>query len=202
MIVAGVTGGIGSGKSTLCRVWESLGAKVVYADDLAKQLMVEDRSVIQRLTKLFGEETYTENRSLNKEHLIEEAFLKDRVEELNRVVHPAVREKFQEIIENSKNEGVEVLVKEAALLLNNGRPEELDAVILVTSSKSDQIKRVQERDEVGEKNVLDRMNKQPDFESLKSYADYVINNDGTIDEFKLKSKELYLKVLEDLRDKV
>ncbi len=202
MIVAGVTGGIGSGKSTLCKVWESLGAKVVYADDLAKQLMVEDRSVKDRLMKLFGEQTYTKDGTLNKEHLIEEAFLKGRVEELNRVVHPAVREKFQEIIENSKNQEVEVLVKEAALLLNNGRPEELDAVILVTSSKSDQIKRVQERDSVGEKNVLDRMNKQPDFESLKSYADYVINNDGTIEEFKLKSKELYLKVLEDLRDKV
>lgn len=202
MIVAGVTGGIGSGKSTLCKVWESLGAKVVYADDLAKQLMVEDRSVKDSLMKLFGEQTYTKDGELNTEHLIEEAFLKGRVEELNRVVHPAVREKFQEIIENSKNQEVEVLVKEAALLLNNGRPEELDAVILVTSSKSDQIKRVQERDSVGEKNVQDRMNKQPDFESLKSYADYVINNDGTIEEFKLKSKELYLKVLEDLRDKV
>jgi dephospho-CoA kinase len=200
MIVAGVTGGIGSGKSTLCEVWESLGAKVVYADDLAKQLMVEDQSVKKRLVKLFGEKTYTQDGALNKEHLIEEAFLKGRVEELNRVVHPAVREKFQEIIENSKKTDVEVLVKEAALLLNNGRPEELDAVILVMSSKSDQIKRVQERDSVGEKNVLDRMNKQPDFESLKSYADYVINNDGTLDEFKLKSKELYLKVLEDLRD--
>jgi len=202
MIVAGVTGGIGSGKSTLCKVWEEMGAKVVYADDLAKQLMVEDLSVKKRLVRLFGEETYTQDGALNKEHMIEEAFLKGRVEELNRVVHPAVREKFQEFIENSKKADVEVLVKEAALLLNNGRPEELDAVILVTSSKSDQIKRVQERDSVGEKNVLDRMNKQPDFESLKSYADYVINNDGTLDEFKLKSKELYLKVLEDLRDKV
>ena len=202
MIVAGVTGGIGSGKSTLCKVWDDMGAKVVYADDLAKQLMVEDRSVKKRLVKLFGEETYTQDGALNKEHLIEEAFLKGRVEELNRVVHPAVRDKFQEIIENSKKADVEVLVKEAALLLNNGRPEELDAVILVISSKSDQIKRVQERDSVGEKNVLDRMNKQPDFESLKSYADYVINNDGTLDEFKLKSKELYLKVLEDLRDKL
>jgi len=202
MIVAGVTGGIGSGKSTLCKVWEEMGAKVVYADDLAKQLMVEDRCVKKRLVKLFGEETYTQDGALNKEHMIEEAFLKGRVEELNRVVHPAVREKFQEFIENSKKADVEVLVKEAALLLNNGRPEELDAVILVTSSKSDQIKRVQERDSVGEKNVLDRMNKQPDFESLKSYADYVINNDGTLDEFKLKSKELYLKVLEDLRDKL
>ena len=202
MIVAGVTGGIGSGKSTLCKVWEEMGAKVIYADDLAKQLMVNDRSVKKRLVMLFGEETYTQDGALNKEHMIEEAFLKGRVEELNRVVHPAVREKFQEFIENSKKADVEVLVKEAALLLNNGRPEELDAVILVTSSKSDQIKRVQERDSVGEKNVLDRMNKQPDFESLKSYADYVINNDGTLDEFKLKSKELYLKVLEDLRDKL
>ncbi|MDZ7757490.1 dephospho-CoA kinase [Rhodohalobacter sp.] len=202
MIVAGVTGGIGSGKSTLCRVWESLGAKVVYADDLAKKLMVEDRQVKESLKELFGEETYFEDGSLNKSHLIKEAFQKGRVEELNGVVHPAVRQKFQEIIEKSKKDGVEVLVKEAALLLNKGRPEELDAVIIVTSPKSDQIKRVQERDRVEKKDVLERMNKQPDFESLKSYADYIINNDGTIDEFKLKSKELYLKVLEDLRDKV
>jgi len=202
MIVAGVTGGIGSGKSTLCKVWEEVGAKVVYADDLAKKLMVEDRQVKESLMDLFGESTYSEDGSLNKAHLINEAFQKGRVEELNSVVHPAVRKNFKEVIESSKKEGVELLVKEAALLLNNGRPEELDAVILVTSSKSDQIKRVQERDSVGEKNVLDRMNKQPDFESLKSYADYVINNDGTLDEFKLKSKELYLKVLEDLRDKV
>jgi len=202
MIVAGVTGGIGSGKSTLCRVWESLGAKVVYADDLAKQLMVEDRQVKESLMELFGVETYFEDGSLNKAHLIKEAFQNGRVEELNSVVHPAVRQKFQEIIEKSKEEGVEVLVKEAALLLNKGRPEELDAVVVVTSQKSDQVIRVQERDRIEKKDVLDRMNKQPDFESLKSYADYVINNDGTIDEFKLKSKELYLKVLEDLRDKV
>ena len=202
MIVAGVTGGIGSGKSTLCKVWEEMGAKVIYADDLAKKLMVEDRQVKESLMDLFGESTYSEDGSLNKAHLINEAFQKGRVEELNSVVHPAVRKNFKEVIESSKKEGVELLVKEAALLLNNGRPEELDAVILVTSSKSDQIKRVQERDDVKEEDVLERMNKQPDFESLKSYADYVINNDGTLDEFKLKSKELYLKVLEDLRDKV
>ena len=202
MIVAGVTGGIGSGKSTLCKVWEELGARVVYADDLAKKLMVEDRQVKESLMDLFGESTYSEDGSLNKAHLINEAFQKGRVEELNSVVHPAVRKNFKEVIESSKKEGVELLVKEAALLLNNGRPEELDAVILVLSPKSDQISRVQKRDDVKEEDVLGRMNKQPDFESLKSYADYVINNDGTIDEFKLKSKELYLKVLEDLRDKV
>jgi len=202
MIVAGVIGGIGSGKSTLCKVWEEMGARVVYADDLAKKLMVEDRQVKESLMELFGEETYTEKGVLNKAHLIKEAFQKGRVEELNSIVHPAVRKKFQEVIESSKKEGVELLVKEAALLLNKGRPEELDAVILVLSPKSDQIRRVQKRDDVNEDDVLERMNKQPDFESLKSYADYVINNDGTIDEFKLKSKELYLKVLEDLRDKV
>ena len=200
MIVAGVTGGIGSGKSTLCKVWESMGARVVYADDLAKKLMVEDRSVRRVLMEKFGVQTYSQDGTLNKEHLIKEAFQKGRVEELNSVVHPAVHKKFLKIIEKSREDGIEVLVKEAALLLNNGRTEELDTVILVMSTKSDQIERVRERDGVEKGDVLDRMNKQPDFESLKSYADYVVYNDGTIDEFKLKSKELYLKVLEEYRD--
>ncbi len=202
MIVAGVTGGIGSGKSTLCKVWESLGAKVVYADDLAKKLMVENQDVKAKLVELFGAKTYSADGTLNKQHLIEEAFQKGRVEELNNVVHPAVHNEFHRIAENVEKTDVKILVKEAALLLNNGRPEAMDAVILVMSPVSDQISRVQKRDSVEKKDVLERMNKQPDFESLKSYADYIIHNNGTIEEFKLKSKKLYLKVLEDLRDKV
>jgi dephospho-CoA kinase len=202
MIVAGVTGGIGSGKSTLCMVWESLGAKVIYADDLAKKLMVEDDKVVAKLKEIFGNDTYKKDGSVNKTHLINEAFQKGRVEELNSVVHPAVARKFQEIRTQTEQTETKVLVKEAALLLNEGRPKDLDVVILVMSPKVEQINRVKERDSVEKKDVVERMNKQPDFEKLKSYADYIITNDGTLEEFKLKSKELYLKVLEDYRDNV
>jgi dephospho-CoA kinase len=84
MIKVGITGGIGSGKSTVCKEWEKLGAVVFYADDEAKKLMVTDRLSRQKLTDAFGPQTYKADGSLNKAHLIEEAFIKGRVEELNR----------------------------------------------------------------------------------------------------------------------
>lgn len=202
MIVAGVTGGIGSGKSTLCKVWASLGAKVVYADDLAKQLMTENEKVVARLKKKFGDETYHSDGTLNKSHLIKQAFQKGRVDELNRIVHPAVAVKFREIIEETARTDIKILLKEAALLLNEGRPEDLDVVILVLASKQQQIERVKERDDVSEDDVLGRMNKQPDFEKLKSIADYTIENSGTLKEFKQKSKELFYRVLDDYQDAV
>jgi len=202
MIVAGVTGGIGSGKSTLCKVWESLGAKVIYADNLAKKLMVEDEAVIRQLKQVFGEKTYHKDGSLNKEYLIQEAFQKERVEELNRIVHPAVTRKFREIIEETAQTDTKILVKEAALLLNSGRPEDLDVVVIVLAPEKDQVERVKERDSVSDVDVIGRMNKQPDFESLKSIADYTIENSGTLKEFKQKSEELFYRVLEDYRDAV
>lgn len=202
MIVAGVTGGIGSGKSTLCKEWESLGAKVIYADDLAKKLMVEDEEVIHQLKQVFGEETYHKDGSLNKEHLIKEAFQKERVQQLNDVVHPAVARKFREIIEATSRTDTKILVKEAALLLNNGRPDDLDVVVIVLAPKDEQIERVKERDSVSGKDVLGRMSKQPDFEKLKSIADYTVENNGTLKEFKQKSMELFYRVLEDYRDAV
>lgn len=200
MIVTGVTGGIGSGKSTLCGVWQELGAKIVYADDLAKKLMVTDEEVKTSLTKLFGDRTYNDDGSLNKPHLIREAFEKNRVEELNGVVHPAVARKFKEMIDTAAGAGVEMLVKEAALLLHNGRPDDLDLVVLVLAPERDQLERVKVRDGVDEKSILDRMNKQPDFEKLKQYADYIIRNDGTLEEFKHKSKELFFKVKDHHRN--
>ncbi|WP_069131253.1 dephospho-CoA kinase [Rhodohalobacter halophilus] len=202
MIVAGVTGGIGSGKSTLCKVWESLGAQIVYADDLAKKLMVEDEAVINELKRTFGEKTYHRDGTLNKQHLIREAFQQGRVEELNRIVHPAVARKFREIARKASETDVKILVKEAALLLNKGRPEDLDIVILVLAPKNDQIERVKQRDDISELDVMSRMEKQPDFENLKSIADYTVENIGTLKEFKQKSKELFYRVLEDYRDAV
>jgi dephospho-CoA kinase len=191
MIVAGVTGGIGSGKTTLCKVWEKLGARVIYADDLAKELMVKNHDVRKKLIATFGKETYRADGSLNKPYLIREAFEKNRAEELNEIVHPAVARAFKEICIKAESEGEKIVVKEAALLLNKGRPEELDLVVLVTSPMSQQVDRVSKRNSVQEKEVYARINKQPDFESLKPLADYIVKNEGSLDEFKKKSKELF-----------
>ncbi len=197
MIVVGVTGGIGSGKTTVCREFEKLGAKVIYADELAKSLMSSDQGVIRDLKNKFGDQTFLPDGTLNKPHLIREAFEKERVEELNAIVHPAVYRRFDQIRKEEKIAGTRFLVKEAAILLNNGRPPNLDLVILVLSDPKQQIRRVQERDGSDKEDVLRRMNKQPDFEKLQPLADYIIRNDGTLAELKEKAQSLYNTICEE-----
>ncbi|MDZ7719537.1 MAG: dephospho-CoA kinase [Balneolaceae bacterium] len=196
MITVGVTGGIGSGKTTVCKEWEKLGAKVVYADDLAKELMVSDKKLKKSLIKAFGNETYREDGSLNREHLIRQAFEEERVEKLNELVHPAVARKFREISMVAEKEGKKVVVEEAALLLNKGRPPGFDVIVIVRSNRENRVKRVVKRDSVSSEKVLDRLKKQPDFEELLHLADYTIENDGTLKQLREKSIQLFYNILE------
>jgi len=195
MISVGITGGIGSGKSTVARIWESLGAEVVFADDLAKELMRTDPVLIQKLKDTFGKQTYNPDGSLNKPHLIKEAFQKNRVKELNSIVHPAMRIEIQNLITQADKAGAELFAYEAAILLNNGRPDYLDLVVLVTSDRNSRLARVSERDSVNEEEVAARMGKQPDFATLTHLADYIINNNGTLDELREKSVNLYQELI-------
>ena len=195
MISVGITGGIGSGKSTVARIWESLGAEVVFADDLAKELMRTDPVLRQKLKDTFGKQTYNPDGSLNKPHLIKEAFQKNRVKELNSIVHPTMRIEIQNLITQADKAGAELFAYEAAILLNNGRPDYLDLVVLVTSDRNSRLARVSERDSVNEEEVAARMGKQPDFATLTHLADYIINNNGTLDELREKSVNLYQELI-------
>ncbi len=197
MITVGVTGGIGSGKTTVCKEWEKLGAKVVYADDLAKELMVTDEKLKKSLITAFGDETYHADGKLNRPHLIRHAFEEERVEELNELVHPAVARKFLEISQQAAKDGEKMVVEEAALLLNRGRPEYFDVIVIVTSDEEDRLERVIRRDGVSKEKVLDRAEKQPDFKELTHLADYTIKNNGSLEELKVKSVQLYQTILKE-----
>lgn len=195
MISVGITGGIGSGKTTVARIWESLGATVVYADDLAKQLMQTDPDLKRKLSETFGEETYQSDGSLNKPHLIKEAFHKNRVEELNSIVHPAIRIQANNLIKKAERKGTELFAYEAAILLNEGRPDYMDVVVLVTSDRETRLARVSERDSVDSTDVAARMAKQPDFSTLTHLVDYTIENKGTLAELKEKAERLYFTLI-------
>lgn len=195
MISVGITGGIGSGKTTVAKIWESLGAKVVYADDLAKELMQTDPELKEKLSDTFGEETYNPDGSLNKPHLIKQAFHQNRVDELNAIVHPAIRKETQKLIEQAEKDGEQIFAYEAAILLNDGRPEYLDVVVLVTSDRKKRLERVAARDSVDASDVAARMAKQPDFNSLNHMVDYTIKNDGTLDDLREKSVQLYHQLI-------
>lgn len=195
MITVGVTGGIGSGKTTVCRIWESLGAVVFYADDEAKKVMTSDAGVISAIRKSFGDLAYTDDGELDRSYLSREAFEKGRVAELNRIVHPAVREKFSRDALTARDSGSDLFVKEAALMdVESG--DGLDYIVIVASDLEKRIQRVISRDGTNRQSVMDRIDSQPDFEALEPAADFVIHNNGTPDELRKSSEELYSRLLE------
>ncbi len=194
MIIVGVTGGIGSGKTVFCKELESYGAYVVYADDLAKKIMVSDLELIREIKSAFGAESYEEDGSLNRSYLAEEAFNKGRVQELNDLVHPVLWRETDRLLSEKEQEGVEVFVKEAAILLNNGRPENLDYVVLIEASLNKRVERVVKRDASNKDLVLDRVARQPDFGSLLHLVDFRIINDGSIEQLNNKAEELYVRI--------
>lgn len=198
MIKVGITGGIGSGKTTVCRMWESLGAKVIYADDLAKDLMTRDEELRDAIKSAFGDEAYDKNGHLNREYLAREAFHKGRVEELNKLVHPRVKEEVKHLAVEAEKEGFQILVEEAALLLNEGRPDYLDIIVLVEASEEQRIDRVSGRDKTNSEQVQARIKRQADPKQLRIHADYIIVNDGSMDELIDRSKSLYQTLLQSI----
>lgn len=173
----GITGGIGSGKTTVCRIFEELGIPVYYADERAKALMVENSSVIAQLKKLFGEEAYLPDGSLHRK-LIANLVFQDgqKLEQLNAIVHPAViqdGEKWHHLHRN-----LPYTLKESALLFEIKSEKFYDKTIVVYAPKETRIQRVMERDGLSKDAVEARMAKQMDDEKKRQLADYVIINDG------------------------
>eukprot|EP00388_Colpodella_angusta_P007524 GDKJ01021218.1.p5 GENE.GDKJ01021218.1~~GDKJ01021218.1.p5 ORF type:complete len:196 (-),score=17.64 GDKJ01021218.1:3886-4473(-) len=175
MLHIGITGGIGSGKTTVCKVFETLGIPVFYADIVAKQLMVTDHVLIDGVKAEFGELSYT-NGLLNNKHIAAIVFNDAKaLEKLNALVHPAVFRAFDQWTKQIPS-SVPYTLKEAALLFESGSYQMCDKNILVTAPLVTKLNRVMQRDAVTQQQVQARMDKQfPDEQKIKM-SDYVIEN--------------------------
>ena len=175
MIKVGITGGIGSGKSTVCEIFRLLGIPVFVADQEAKILMNSNAEVIEKLIHLFGKDIYTENRILNRKKLAEIIFNNDIQREMvNQIVHPAVRTAFMNWIEKQDSP---YIIHEAAILFESGFYKMMDYTLLVTAPEKMRIERVMKRDGIETKNIKDRMEKQwPDSEKRKLASFELVND--------------------------
>lgn len=172
--VVGLTGGIGSGKSTVAKMFIRLGVPVYIADDEAKKIMNEDKVIINKISKLLGDESYIDG-ELNRPFIAAVVFNDKRLlTALNSIVHPAVAFHFNEWKQKQKGP---YLIKEVAILFENDGYKECDYSILVTAPKEVRIQRVMKRDHTTREQVLARMNNQWEDSKKIIFANYVLNND-------------------------
>lgn len=191
MMIVGLTGGIGSGKSTVAKMFMELEVPVYDSDQEAKKLMSTSKEVKTAIIQLLGDGAYNEE-GLNRSFIAEKVFKdSDLLEKLNGIVHPAVREHFLNWAENQKSPYV---IQETALIFENQAQDKYDHTILVTAPKNVRIQRVVQRDGAKEQAVKERMNNQLEDSQKRNLADFSIEN-LDLDKTKEKVKELHLKLL-------
>jgi dephospho-CoA kinase len=174
MIKVGITGGIGSGKSTVCKVFRVMGIPVFEADEIARQLMNSDIEMCAQLIKLFGASVYLPNHTIDRKYLAGIVFSNPSLlAQLNGIVHPKVGEVFAAWC---KNQHSAYVLHEAAILFESGFYKLMDKTITVVAKENERIERVMKRDGATEELVNQRIRNQwSDFERIK-LADFVISN--------------------------
>lgn len=175
MLRVGITGGIGSGKSTICKLFALLGAPVFDADATAKLVMVTDEQLIKELKKAFGIEVYFEDGTLNRGYLAAAVFNDaEQLALLNSIVHPATFRAYDAWADTHKNNAY--IVKEAALLFETEAHKRNDINIMITAPEHLRIQRAMLRDGTTEEQIRDRMQHQLPEQVKVQRADYVIYN--------------------------
>jgi dephospho-CoA kinase len=174
MLIIGLTGGIGSGKTTVAQIFEILGIPVYYADEEAKRIMNEDETIRTKLISLFGNEAYS-NGVLNRQHISSIVFKdKEKLHRLNAIVHPVT---IADSDRWSQAQTTPYAIKEAALIFESGSGKQLDYVIGVSAPLELRIQRVVNRDNISKQEVERRIqNQMPEEEKMK-LCDFIIFND-------------------------
>jgi dephospho-CoA kinase len=175
MIKIGITGGIGSGKSVICKTFSLLGIPIYYSDYRAKELLNSSQEIKKALTNLFGSELYTKN-GINKTKLADIIFNdKNSLEKVNSIVHPVVMKDFFSWCKNQKSS---IVINESAIIFEANLKHHFDYIIAVTAPEEIRINRVIKRDNAKREDVISRINHQyPDHKKTKE-SDFVIINDG------------------------
>lgn len=190
MKIIGLTGGIGSGKTTVANYFKECGIPVYNADLEAKKVVfIPD--VKQKIIALLGDQSFVEN-AYNTSYVAQQVFKNSTLlQKLNAIIHPAVALNFENWV---KQQNAPYVLKEAAILFESGGYKQCDQIILVIASKKTRTRRVVERDQISEEEVHLRMKSQWDDEQKIQRSDYIIYNDSTLNNLKIKVFSLHKKL--------
>ena len=202
MVRVGLTGGIACGKSTVAKMFEAMGARLIHADSVAHELYAPGQPVYQEVVKLFGPEIVKEDGQIDRARLGAIAFGQGRIEELNRIVHPAVIRRQEQLMnEITAREPNAVVIVEAALIYEASVNNRFARVIVVTCRPDQKVTRYAQRtgiDEVAARAEVERRSRAmlTDAEKIRR-ADFVIDNSGPLDRTRQQAARIYaeLKVM-------
>lgn len=187
MKIVGLTGGIGSGKSTAARMFADLGVPVYNSDLEAKQLMHTSINVKEQIINLLGKDTYVNN-VLNREYIAQKVFADaSLLKRLNNIVHPAVRKHF---LEWTKKQKTPYVIQESAIIFENENQDFYDYIILVTAPLEVKIDRILKRDNTTREKILSRMDNQWTDEKKEKMSDFKLINEDIV-KLRLKIKEIH-----------
>lgn len=203
--VVGITGGIGSGKSEFAEFIRNKGYTVIDTDRIAKKLMKNDDNLKESIKNALGNESYLKTGEINREFLANKVFAeneesKKNLDKLNSIVHPAVIEHKINLIEELAEKGESLIFVESALIFEADLQDGYDYVITVNTKKELRIKRLIEKRNLTEEQILLRMDNQISDEEKSRLADFTVENNGTLQDLE-KSAEFILSIVENLPGK-
>ena len=186
-LIIGITGGIGSGKSTISKIFEEEGNEVILSDDIAKELMFNDNSVKRKIINEFGKECYTDG-MLNTQILAEKVFNHpEQIKKINSIVHPPTIAEINKRIKIALKD-YSIIFVESALIFEANMTEMFDYVLLITAEEDTRIKRVLDRGVETVSEIKSRMMNQSSEADKIGKSDFVIHNDFSVDQLKDKAK--------------
>ena len=197
MLTIGLTGGIASGKSTVSMEFEKLGAIVIDADQIARELIRPHEPLWREIIAYFGTEIQREDLTIDRFRLGEKVFA-DEAERavLNKMIHPEIkREIDRRLKEIGKEHPDAVVLVDAALLIETGTFREMDKIVVVSASKRNQIERLMDRNSLSIEAAKGRIRAQMPLEEKRKYADYVINTDGSLEEIRKQVGRVHGKLM-------
>jgi dephospho-CoA kinase len=197
MKVIGLTGNIASGKSAVASMLEDLGAKVIDADDIARKVVEPNEPAWREIVDTFGQDILNPNETINRKKLGEIIFNDNEKRKiLNDITHPKIIQKVRERVETYKNENVEVVIIEAALIVEKGGLKDLiEKLIVVSSDEESQIERLTKRNSLSKEEALSRIYSQMPTSEKALHGDYIIDNSGTIKNTQNQVNNIWLEIV-------
>ena len=193
MLIVGLTGGVASGKTTVSKVLREEGATLIDADQIARELVQPQTLAWQELVRVFGNEILNRDGSIHRQKLASLIFSNPRQKSLlNRILHPRIKEEIGRRLKGIQQKDPDaIVVIDAPLLIETGGHREMDKVIVVVSTETQQIDRLRKRNQLNEGQARAMLSSQMSLEEKTKVADYVIRNEGSLEETRQRARDLF-----------